>query len=313
MWYDVIYLLFLNNVQSRSRRTIIALMSWMMSLTSIFAIEIPVHDERVTDDADMLTTAEETELESQLQQLQDETGVELAILTIPTTDGQDIAQLGTEIAQSRGIGKSDIDNGILILIALNDRKWRINTGYGVEWLLPDALAYRIATEQRVPAARAGDYFGGLEEMISSISGLVHQDPEMIAYRADQDMILPQDTDSLTSTLATIWFFGSLLLWLILRPTLTETKKKLIAIASGTGGWTLLALILVWWIGITVFLPTLIGWMIGMVWGGRSWAWTRSGSGGFGWFGGWYSWWSFGWWFGWFGWWSFGGGGASGGR
>ncbi|USN56996.1 MAG: TPM domain-containing protein [Candidatus Peribacteria bacterium] len=104
----------------------------MMSLTSIFAIEIPVHDERVTDDADMLTTAEETELESQLQQLQDETGVELAILTIPTTDGQDIAQLGTEIAQSRGIGKSDIDNGILILIALNDRKWRINTGYGVE-------------------------------------------------------------------------------------------------------------------------------------------------------------------------------------
>jgi uncharacterized protein len=58
--------------------------------------------------------------------------VELAILTMLTTDGHDPSQLAVEIAQERGIGKADIDNGILILIALQDRKREIATGYGVE-------------------------------------------------------------------------------------------------------------------------------------------------------------------------------------
>lgn len=107
-------------------------MSRVMGLISIFAINIPVYDERVTDDASILTSREEAALESQIKEFHDETGVELAILTITTTDGHDIAQWGTEVAQSRGIGKEDIDNGILILIALEDRKRRIDTGYGVE-------------------------------------------------------------------------------------------------------------------------------------------------------------------------------------
>lgn len=261
----------------------------------------------------MLTQEEEIALEAQIKQLHDETGVELAILTITTTDGQDIAQFGTEVAQSRGIGKATIDNGILIMIALDDRKWRIDTGYGVEWLLPDALAYRIGTEVRVPAARAGDYVSGLEDMVAAISWLVHEDPEMMAYWAkDQGSDTRDDGWGIMPLLMFVGLFGWLMLWSALRSSLTTQTKKLIASGAGTSLWTTIAVIVVGAVGLGVLFPTLIGWILWLFSNPHT-GFLRYRSSRRWWYSWWFGWWSFGWWFGWFGGWSFGGGGASGGR
>ncbi len=162
------------------------MISRMMSLTYLFALQIPQHDGRVTDTADMISDTEESQLESQLQKLQDETGVEIAILTIPTTDGHDIAQLGVKIGQSRWVGKKDISNGILILIAAHDRKWDISTGYGVEWVIPDIIAYRMGKEIRVPNARKQQYYRWFSEMISTMSGLIHGDKKLMEYGSEKN-------------------------------------------------------------------------------------------------------------------------------
>jgi uncharacterized protein len=88
-------------------------------------------------------------------------GTEMAIVIIDTTDGRDIESYAQELFQKWEIGKKGTDNGLLVVVALNDHKWRVQTGYGIEGVLPDTLAARIMQDLAVPAFKEGKYGKGL--------------------------------------------------------------------------------------------------------------------------------------------------------
>jgi len=123
----------------------------------------------VNDYTSTLSTADWARLNSICDELERETSAELAIVLIDTTGGVSIESFAQDLFSKWGIGKKDANNGVLILVAINDRKWRVQTGYGVEGVLPDTLASRIMTNEAVPEFRDGNYGEGLVKAATQVA------------------------------------------------------------------------------------------------------------------------------------------------
>jgi uncharacterized protein len=124
----------------------------------------------VTDTAGMLSPAAIVELETTLRSFEEETGAEIAVATIPSLGASHtIETYAAELFQEWGIGKEKEDNGILLLIARDDREMRIEVGYGLEGAVPDIEAGRIISEVLVPAFQAGDYDRGVAAAVARLA------------------------------------------------------------------------------------------------------------------------------------------------
>ena len=124
-------------------------------------VVIPPLKSRVTDLTHTLSTQESNQLEQQLAQFEASKGSQVALLIVPTTQPETIEQYAIRVVDAWKLGRKGIDDGVLLLVAKNDRALRIEVGYGLEGILPDALAKRIIEETIVPAFRQGNFFGGL--------------------------------------------------------------------------------------------------------------------------------------------------------
>ncbi|MFA0961005.1 YgcG family protein [Roseivirga sp. BDSF3-8] len=133
--------------------------------------EKPNPPRAVNDFAGILSGTEENQLESMLRQFNDTTSNAIVVVTIQTTGGQAIAQYGVELAHQWGIGRRDVDNGILLLVAVDDKDVNISTGYGVEGAVPDAIAKRIINNRILPAFRDGEYHRGIEAGVRALMDL----------------------------------------------------------------------------------------------------------------------------------------------
>lgn len=116
----------------------------------------------VNDLAGKLSPAEEQRLEAQLLSYNDTTSNEVAIVLIPTLDGYPIEEFSTKLFREWGIGNKKTNNGVLILASIDERKVRIEVGYGLEGAIPDITANRIIDEDIRPNFRSGDYYEGLK-------------------------------------------------------------------------------------------------------------------------------------------------------
>src|SRR5690606_11368107 len=116
----------------------------------------------------VLSEAEKNHITQKLLSYADSTSTQIVVITLPTTGGEYINRFATDLAHKWGIGQKDKDNGILLLIAVDDRKVTISTGYGVEHLLTDARARRIIETQILPEFRNGNYFAGIDKATTSI-------------------------------------------------------------------------------------------------------------------------------------------------
>ena len=125
----------------------------------------------VNDFANILVDREELILEKKLVAYNDSTSTQIAVVTINSLNGNDIADYSFRLAEKWGIGQKGKDNGLLILIALEDRKMFIATGYGMEGVIPDALAKRIVENYMKPNFRNNNYYKGVDEATSVIIGL----------------------------------------------------------------------------------------------------------------------------------------------
>ena len=114
------------------------------------------------DYAGMLDKADARALERKLIQYSDTTSTQIVVITVNSLEGNDVAIYATELAHKWGIGQQGKDNGIVILVSKNDRKVTIRTGYGVEYLLTDALSRRIIENVITPAFKEGNFYGGLD-------------------------------------------------------------------------------------------------------------------------------------------------------
>jgi uncharacterized protein len=128
----------------------------------------------VNDFAGILQPAQREALEARCLALKEKTGAELAVVTLKSLEGGQIDDFAVKLFERWQIGQKGKDNGVLLLVAIDDRKARIETGYGLEPILPDALAGRILTEQLTPAFREQRYYDGLLAAANRIIELVER-------------------------------------------------------------------------------------------------------------------------------------------
>ena len=135
---------------------------------------VPPLKARVTDLTGTLSAAQIGELDSLLAQFEVKKGAQVVVLMVPTTEPEVIEEYSIRLAEAWKIGRKGVDDGAILLIAKNDRRMRIEVGYGLEGILPDAIAKRIIAETIAPKLRQGDYYGGVrggvEQMIRVIDG-----------------------------------------------------------------------------------------------------------------------------------------------
>lgn len=148
----------------------------MLLLASSFAfaelVAIPELSSRVTDLTQTLSPAEQAQLEQKLAAFEQKKGSQIALLILPTTQPEDIAQYSIRVVEKWKIGRDKVDDGVLVLIAKDDRKMRIEVGYGLEGAIPDLYAKRIISEVIGPKFKQGDFYGGLDAGVDKLIGLV---------------------------------------------------------------------------------------------------------------------------------------------
>ncbi len=123
--------------------------------------EKPKEQTSVYDYIGLLSKTQKTSLEQKLVGYSDSTSTQIVIAIINSTEGENINYLGAQWGQKWGIGQANQDNGILVLLAKGDRRIAINSGYGVEGSLTDALSKRIIEKVIIPEFKKDDYYGGL--------------------------------------------------------------------------------------------------------------------------------------------------------
>ena len=136
-------------------------------------VAVPPLKSLVTDLTGMLSQNDIAQLDAKLKAFEAEKGSQIAVLIVPTTQPEDIAQYSIRVADAWKIGRKKQDDGVLILIAKDDRKMRIEVGRGLEGAIPDLYAKRIITEEMSPRFKQGDFFGGINAATDKVTGLIN--------------------------------------------------------------------------------------------------------------------------------------------
>lgn len=135
-------------------------------------VAVPPLAARVTDLTATLSASEKAELETTLQGLETRSGAQVAVLLVPTTQPETIEQYSIRVVEAWRLGRQGKDDGVLLLVAKNDRRVRIEVGYGLEGTLPDVIAHRIIDEDILPRFKQGDFAGGITAGVGRIAALI---------------------------------------------------------------------------------------------------------------------------------------------
>ena len=166
-------------------RVIVASLAVMVA-ASLPALAAPTYPElsgRITDDAGLLTPAEKADIESDLATLEQTSTDQLAIVTVKSLQGYTIEDYGIDLARKWGIGQKGKDNGVLLIVAPNDRKIRIEVGRKLEPILTDAMSAIIIQNAMLPKFRRGDFAGGIKDGVRDIKAVLLGDAEEVKQRA----------------------------------------------------------------------------------------------------------------------------------
>lgn len=205
--------------------------------SSIFAqeyVKIPALEARVTDLTNTFSAFEKSALERTLKDFEEVKGSQIAVLVVPTTQPEEIEQYSIRVVEDWKLGRGkvngqSVDDGVLLLIAKNDRKVRIEVGYGLEGAIPDALAYRIINSIITPQFRNGNFYEGTRSGVEAILKLV--DGEELPLPEDD---LEGDLPSLFNFLPFIFMFFFFAMPILGGLLKNSAVKTAVALASGVG-------------------------------------------------------------------------------
>lgn len=157
----------MNGWRARGKRLAFAWTALCVALWALpnatWALDVPPLRGRVNDNAGLLSAQARASLEAKLQAHEEATGQQFVLLTIPSLEGEPIENYSIEVVEEWKLGREKEDDGLLLLVSAGDRKMRIEVGYGLEGVIPDALASRVIREVLAPAFRAGNFGGGIEQ------------------------------------------------------------------------------------------------------------------------------------------------------
>jgi len=168
-----------------ARASLLALLlCWACSALALVAV--PALSGRVVDQTGTLAAGDIASLTQALKDLETRKGSQIAVLIVPTTDGEAIEPFALRVAEAWKIGRKKIDDGALLVIAKNDRRLRIEVGYGLEGALTDVTTKRIIDEDITPKFKAGDFAGGVaagvDRMVRIVNGEKLPEPEPPHWR-----------------------------------------------------------------------------------------------------------------------------------
>jgi uncharacterized protein len=264
-------------IRYTSTRSAFGLLLILVTLAVWAQLAVPELTRRVTDLTATLSAEQTATLERQLAAFEARKGSQIAVLIVPTTAGEDIAQFGIRVAERWKIGRKKIDDGVILLIAKDDRRLRLEVGYGLEGAIPDAIAKRVIAEIIKPYFRDEDYMGGIQAGVQQLMRLIEGEalPQPVPGRgAGDDAVF-----GLTVIAGVV--AGWLLSLLMSRPA----AATLAALGSGAVGTLLMGFgVLILFIAMFVFIGVASessrrgGWSSGGGLGSRSGT-IRGGSGG----------------------------------
>ena len=153
---------------------LLALAVWLPAARA--EVPVPALAARVTDLTGTLSAQQKSALESRLAAFEAKKGSQIAVLMVPTTKPETIEQYSIRVAEQWKLGRKGVDDGALLVVAKDDHALRIEVGYGLEGVIPDAIAWRVINEVIVPRFRAGDYAGGVDAGTQALMGLVEGEP-----------------------------------------------------------------------------------------------------------------------------------------
>ena len=151
---------------------LVGLLLAVLALAAWAQVAVPELARRVTDLTATLSAGQTTALENKLAAFEAQRGSQIAVLIVPTTQPEDIAQFGIRVADRWKIGREKADDGVILIVAKDDRTLRIEVGYGLEGAIPDAVAKRVVDEIIVPRFREGDYAGGIDAGVTQLMKLI---------------------------------------------------------------------------------------------------------------------------------------------
>ncbi|WP_436355623.1 TPM domain-containing protein [Brevundimonas sp. CEF1] len=163
---------------------LVGLALWLAALPTLAAeIQFPALTGRVVDDAQLLSPEQEQTLTGKLATLEQQTGDQLVVVTLPSLQDQEIEDFGYQLGRHWGIGQKENDGGALLIVAPNERKVRIEVGYGLEGVLTDAYSSLIIRNDILPAFRQGDYAAGIIAGTDAVIAQLTADPAEAQARA----------------------------------------------------------------------------------------------------------------------------------
>lgn len=198
----------------------------------------------VNDFSNILTAQDRQAIETKLQSLKQATNAEVSIATIPSIGNDEtIETYATKLFQEWGIGVEDKDNGLLMLVAPNDRQARIEVGYGLEGSITDIQSGIIVRNVMIPSFKAGDYSKGINEAVDAVVAIITKSPEAAQYSQYGDANSTQNSSDSNINFAPL-FFVVIIFLNVFAKILGKTKS--------------------WWLGGVI--GAILGAVAGLIWG-----------------------------------------------
>jgi uncharacterized protein len=226
----------MSRVAARNRRVMSHLLPAfillpLMVLPASAAPSFPTLTGRVVDEADIIPPDIETRIEAKLATLEGKTTDQFVVVTLPSLQGYEIADYGYQLGRQWGIGQSGKDNGLLLIVAPNEREVRFEVGYGLEGTLTDALTRVIIENAILPRFRADDMAGGIERGVDDTIQVLVGDAAELQEIANQR---PADQGWWVPLIPFLIFFTIIILINLLRRYGGRNWRWLAGAAAGAG-------------------------------------------------------------------------------
>lgn len=185
----------------------------LFAIAPAAAQQFPALSGRVVDAANILSAETESDLTARLEALETQSQRQLVVATIPDLEGDDVADYGYRLGRAWGIGDKDRNDGVILLIAPNEQRMRIEVGYGLEPVLTDALSAEIIRNVITPRFRDGDFDGGVTAGVEAIARQLTLPPE--EAQAIAASAAEQSEGSSGAPLALFWVFVMIVIFIII--------------------------------------------------------------------------------------------------
>lgn len=213
--------------------------------------QLPSLNQPVIDQANILSATEKQNLETQIRNIHNQGKAQIGVIIVPTTGNEGIFDFAMRVAEQWKLGSAKQDNGLLIAVAVNDRKIHIATGYGLEGVLPDIMVSRIIRNQITPYFKQGQYGQGIQAGVTEIERVLNLDPEIAKQAADElkarqdQAIQEQEAKDRTMTTAMIILIIGIFASFIIGNRLSASVAGVTAFAAGLiyGSGILMSLVL----------------------------------------------------------------------